>query len=507
MDVKSLMDKLKNAVFQPEKVFCLAIAVAIFCVLSHLFFLTDIYRDAAHVYAVFARAIGEGNFSEGIAVKVPMLNILLAGILAFCGMEAVKALTLIAGIFYLLTCFPLRKLLERYISPLAAAWGCVLYVCAPKVIRFSCSPLLESTKIFFMTAAVLYFFRSTEEPKLKNAVLFGVSAGLLAASRIEGAFISIVLLGGYLPFLLVFRKNVVWKKQFILFLTAVVCTAAALAPFCAMNYSKSGYFVPDARIVESLRSKIKKDSVKPEVAAEKEKSAFKGYGNDLSYKRNFSHDISSFIRGSYELYLVLALLGTVLIIKCRKWRSDYWLLIGIAAIQCAIYVVTISAQRYYIFLIPLFMMFTITGAEFVCGLVIKYVPNKLHVICVAGCAVLLLGQIANGVKKAYSGKGKDFQAAGKWIKEYGKKHFPERKLVIFAPQMSETAYWSGAIHTDGYEKPQHDPATFKEFDLAVVHRKKSFGMEKRQDLERIPDTPHSKNIWIFKVKKQEDKQL
>ena len=171
MNIKTWAEKVQQAAGQPEKVFMLGLIIAAFCTLSHVFFLSDIFRDTAHVYAVFARAIGEGNWSEGIATKVPMLNISLAGILAGCGLEAVKALSLVAGIFYLLTCFPLRRLLERYVSPAAAAWGCVLYVCAPKMIRFACAPLLESTRIFFLVAAILYFLRCSEEPKLKNMVL------------------------------------------------------------------------------------------------------------------------------------------------------------------------------------------------------------------------------------------------------------------------------------------------------------------------------------------------
>ena len=71
--------------------------------------------------------------------------------------------------------------------------------------------------------------------------------------------------------------------------------------------------------------------------------------------------------------------------------------------------------------------------------------------------------------------------------------------------MSEVAYWSKAFPTDGVNGTIHNPATFTEFDLAVVHRKRSFGLEKRSDLEQIPDTPHCKNIWIFKLKQQEKK--
>ena len=507
MNIKTWAEKVRHAFGQPDKVFVFALVIAAFCSLNYVFFLTDIHRDTAHVYAVFARSFGEGNFSEGIATKVPMLNIFLAGLLAYCGIEAVKALTLVAGLFYLLTCFPLRRLLERYVSPLSAAWGCVLYICAPKMITFSCSPLLESTRIFFLVAAVLFFLRCSEEPKLKNALLFGLSAGFMAVSRIEGIFISLALLGGYWLFLL-FRKGVVWKKQILALLAAVICAAAALAPFCAMNYSKSGYFTPDARIVVSIKNQIEKFTAPPDsaIAATPEKAKkFTTYSNDLSDRRTIGHDIHCFIRGGYELYLIFALLGMILIVKRKKWLTDYWLFIAIGVLQCAIYFATLSAQRYYLFLIPLYMVFTLTGVDFLCELVKEYLPQKLQVTCVIVCAAIVAGQVANGVKRAYSSKGKDFQAAGRWIAEYGKEHFPDRKLVIFAPGMTETAYWSGAIHTDGYEKKQNDPETFKEFDLAVVRRKKSFNMEKRTDLERLNDTPHSKDIWIFKVKKQENK--
>ena len=487
----------------PQYVFMLALAVAGLCTICYTLFLTDIYRDTAHVYAVFARAIGDGDFFEGIATQVPMLNITLAGLLSYCGLEAVKALSLVAGLFYLATCFPLRKLLERYLSPLAAAWGCVLYACAPKMIRFACAPLLESSRIFFLTAAVLYFLRCSEKPNLKNAMLFGISAGLLSVSRVEGIFVAAAMLGGYLLFLLIFRKNVVWKKQLVIPLAAIICAVAVVSPFCAMNYSKSGYFITDARLAYYL--KLTPTTPTKPVAQQTDKKTVSNYTSDDSPKQGLDHDISSLVRGSYEVYLALALLGAVLIIKRRQWKNDYWLLIALTAIQCAMYIITISAYRYYLFMIPLFMMFTITGAGVLRELAVQCLPYKAQMLCIVACIALAAGQIANGVSRAFSSKGKDFQAAGKWIKEYGKKHFPERKLVIFAPQMTETAYWSGAVHTDGYEKPLHDPATFQDFDLAVVHRKKSFGMEKRSDLEHIPDTPHSKNIWIFKLKPQEKK--
>ena len=199
------------------------------------------------------------------------------------------------------------------------------------------------------------------------------------------------------------------------------------------------------------------------------------------------------------------MIGAAAIIRRKQWRADYLVFLGTTLMYFTLYLVTISAYRYYLFLIPLFMVFTITGAGVLRDLAIKYLPYKVQFICVIACTALLIGQFANGINRAFSSKGKDFIKAGKWIEKYNKKHFPDRKLKLFSPMMSEVGYWSKAELTDGFAKPQHNPATFKDFDLAVVHRKRSYGMEKRSDLERIPDTPHSKNIWIFKVKKQENK--
>jgi len=504
MNLKNMIETIRKYCSNPGKVFSIALATALFATLCCTLFLSDIYRDTAHVYAVYAREIGNGNWQAGIVTRAPMFNITLAGLLAYCGLEAVKALTLVAGLFYLATCFPLRKLLERYVSPLAAAWGCLLYAAAPKMIRFACAPLLESTRIFFLISAVLYFLRTAEDPKWKNAILFGLSAGFLSVSRGEGLAVSAALLLGLPFFVLLFRRPANWGKQAVMWVIAMTCAFAATTPFCAMNYSKSGYFVQDMRLMQ-FTAAVKKvfapaspNDKTP--ASQAFMSAEEGNG---SWSEKAAGLCSGAVRGGYELYWLLALCGAAVMLKKRTLKADHLVLLGVTVLQCAAYFLIVSSYRYYLFMIPLFMMFTVTGADWVRQQVIKYVPGKLHVLCAIGCAVLLAGQIANGVSRAFSSKGKDFQAAGKWIKEYGEKKFPDRKLIIFAPGMTETAYWSGAIHTDGYENVQHDPATFKDFDLAVVHRKRSHGMENRTDLERIPNTPHSKNIWIFKVKKQE----
>ena len=114
--------------------------------LLSIFLIHDMYRDVAGVYAYYTREIGTGNWSAGWVGRVPMLHILLSGILALTGFEAYTATIMISSAFYILTLFPLRRLLERYLSPQQAAWGCLLFIFAPKVIRFSISGVLVSSQ-------------------------------------------------------------------------------------------------------------------------------------------------------------------------------------------------------------------------------------------------------------------------------------------------------------------------------------------------------------------------
>ena len=357
--------------------------------------------------------------------------------------------------------------------------------------------------MFFMIAAILYFLRTAESPKWKNAALLGISAALMSAARGEGMALSAALLLGLPIYAGLFCRPTAWKKLIASWVIAIICTAATISPFCAMNYSRSGYFVPDVRIV----ALIDPQAVAPADTAEnqEEKFVYQSSMQQMTAGEKCYHNLSSFIRGGYELYWVLAIIGAVAIFRRKQFKPDYLLFAGAALLYFLLYMLTVSAYRYYLFMIPLFMMFTVTGANVLRELAEKHLPGKLQMICLALCAALAIGQFVNGINRTFSSQGKDFIKAGKWIEKYNKDHFPDRKLKLFSPLMSEVGYWSKAELTEGFEKRPHNPATFKDFDLAVVHRKRSFGLEKRSDLERLENTPHSKNIWIFKVRKQENK--
>ena len=498
MSLQNLTEKFKSFCNSPQKIFLFALFIAACAVVCYTCFFSDIHRDTAYVYAYYTREIGNGNFYNAIVERVPMLNITLGGILAWCGMDTVTALTLIAGIFYLATCFPLRRLLERYLSPLAAAYGCLLYVSAPKLISFGCAPLLESVRIFFLISAVYLFFKTVENPGVKNAILFGVSAGFLSVSRGEGIIASAALLAGLPVFVLLFKKTQSWKKHLAATAIALICAFAAASPFWMMNYIKSGYFVPDMRLVQ-YGSAIKNALFNSGETAAAPAFMSPEEGNG-SWKEKAVSVVSGMIRGGFEIYWLFALTGIVICFCKKRFSPDHLVLVGVTFLQCASYFLVVSSYRYYLFIIPLFMMFTITGAVFFLRLILKYLPEKWHILVLAAGIIFLSCQAAYGIKSAFSRRGKRYKDVGLWIKDYAKIHTPDRKLQIFAPSVAEVAYWSEAGHTDEYGQPLHDPETFREFDLAVVHASFPRGLEKRADLERIPNTPHQDKIWIFRVK-------
>lgn len=487
---------------QEKKVFSLAMGIALFCSLCYCCFFTDIHRDTAGVYAFYAAEIGKGNFREGIVSNVPMLNIILGGLLARCGVEVMTALTIVSCFFYMATLFPLRSFLERYVSPLMAVWGCVLYVCAPPLIQYSCVPLLESARIFFMISALLFFFRCADKPEWKSALLCGLSCGALTAARGEGIVISGALLAGYLPFLVLFRRQKICKKQVCTFLLIVLCCLGALLPFCAINYAKSGYFVPDTRAVEfadkisALFRNAREEGVKE--ASQVFMSEEEG---NTSWSAKIGNVISGMFRGGYEGYVPFALLGLILVLRRRQWKADYFVLFGIFIMLCVVYTLIVSSYRYHLYLIPLFMMFTLTGLFFVTGSLCRMNQGKWIPAVTFLCALILFAQVGCGIRKAFSKRGETFRQAGTWIAEYGRKYHPSRPLKVYAYRIPEVIFWSKACQVNAYEKPFIAPETVQDFDLIVCRKGFADVFMKRKDLERIKGVPgDGEKLMIFRKK-------
>ena len=500
--LKNLQEKVYSFCTQEKKVFFLAMGIAFFCSLCYCCFFTDIHRDTAGVYALYAAEIGKGNFQEGLVSNVPMLIILLGGFLAWCGVEVMTALTLVSCFFYVATLFPLRRFLERYVSPPAASWGCVLYACAPKLILFSCVPLLESARIFFMISALLFFFRCADKPEWKSAVLCGLSCGALTAARGEGIMISAALLAGYLLYIPLFCRRKITGKHIGSFLLIVLCCFASLLPFCFLNYIKSGYFIPDTRAVEFTEKLITFVHNSRQTGAAEASQVFMSVeeGN-TSWKAKIWNVLSGMFRGGYEGYVPFALLGLILVLRKRQWKTDYFVLFGISIMLCVVYTLIVSSYRYHLYLIPLFMMFTLTGLFFVTGSLCRMNQGKWIPAVTFLCALILFAQVGCGIRKAFSKRGETFRQAGTWIAEYGRKYHPSRPLKVYAYRIPEVIFWSKACQVNAYGKPFIAPETVQDFDLIVCRKGFADIFMKRKDLERIKGVPgDGEKLMIFRKK-------
>ncbi len=501
MQWNKIEEKITAFCLDPQKIFLLALTTAIFCTGCYTVFFTDIYRDTAGVYAMYSRELAQGNCFAGIVTRAPMLNIVLAGMLGFCGMDTIAALTLVSGAFYIAALFPLRKLLLRNLSPLAAAYGCLLYATAPKLIRFSCAALLESSRSFFLLGAVLGFLNVCEKPGRKNSFLFGICAGFLAASRGEGLPVAVALLLGAFIYGRLFCRTVPWKRQLAACGFAIFFAILAVIPFCMMNYAKAGYFVTDMRVISIAGiANSQLQAVKGNTATPVQTFTSSEEGNRNWGEKTLSI-FSGMWRGGYELYWILALTGIIVTVKKRSWKNEYLLFAGVALMNILIYFVIVSSYRYYIFMIPLFMEFTVTGAKTLITAAKKYLPVKAMVPLCAGCAVVLVLQVANGVSRAFERKSRPEQAVATWIARYHKDKGPGGRLRLLAIKLPEVAYWSDSICVNGYETEYQRPDERCDFDLGVVKVKHLPLLKNRSDIEIIPGTPYPDKIMVFKLKK------
>ena len=482
------MQLAKNIVsffFDQKKVFLFSIAIGVLLSLLAIFFTHDIYRDVAGVYALNAREIGNGCFAEGWVGRVPMLNILLAGGLVFLGFEAFCATITISSAFYVLTLFPLRSLLERYLTPLQAAWGCILFVTAPKLIRFSISGLIDSGRYFFLITAVIYFLRLCDDDKKrwKNILFCGLSLAGLSVSRGEGVILAPCIIVA-LPVLAWLKKRMSIKELRPFFVSTLLTGTvwfAGISPFCAINLHYNKAFATDMRIPHFLSMAPREQNEMPELKTNKK----------ASLPARFSKVINDTSRGGYEPYMILSVLGAFLLLRRKKWNWEYTFFLGIVLLHLLIYLAIGSAYRYGIYMIPLLMPLTMTGVDFLRSRYEHFTHNRIVWLnCVLVCLLccIIVFQVINGMKCVSDREDVYKKAIAAQIKEWGRPHVPERRLKLAAIGLPEVVFWSEAQAVFGYGKDLYDIRTFQGFDLLFIPADLAPLVANRKDLKKVPFT-------------------
>lgn len=481
------MDRLKKLekILSNEKlIFYVSVTAGIVFSLLSVIFIYDIYRDVANVYAYNAREIANGNFAEGWESRVPMLNILLAGGISFCGVDPYRATVVVSSLFFVLTLFPLRRYLELFLTPLQSAWGCLLFITAPKIIRFSVSGLIDSSRYFFLITSLLLLFQLREKPQIGKAVLFGLSLAGLSVSRGEELVFAVAILIG-LPVLTSLKSPDLFRSEFKK-RTAVLGIAAffflaAVSPFCTVNACRGGAFITDVRIAEAM-GLVSDQKLQKETSAEI--YAEKG-------SRQIGHTFSSAVRGGYELYWIFSIFGMFLLLRKRNWKWEHTVLIGVFLAHLGIYYLIISTYRYNLYLIPMFMPFTMTGLGFFCELPRNMNwSERLRLTAVASVFVLMcliFGlEIKNGMEFVFSRKDKWIRQVADTIIQWGQKNAPGRRVRLASIGLVEAVYWSGAYSVFGYKNVEQDLKTFRDFDLLLIPESNLTEISERRDLRPVP---------------------
>jgi len=508
--MNAFLESLERFFSDPRKTLSLSLAIGFAFAAVAAIFCVDSYRDVAGCYAYYAAIFGRGDFMEALQPALPPLPIAMPGILCYLGVPPLKAAESVSGLFYVLTAIPVYFMLKSFVERKHAAWGALLYILAPKIIRFGCSGLTEAYRNFFVAAALAFLLACVKEPRWWKAAAFGASIAGLAMARGEGIALSFAL-GLMLAFLAVKRElaQAQAPSQAILkaskpVLLALGFFALFMAPRGYQNYLACGYPVPDTRIGALIDKHVfGKQAAEPE-APKYQTAKIKTKPCDMSFGSQFNSNL----RGAYEVYAALALLGAILLFWRREWRAEHCWLLAVILVNVAAFSRISISYRYYTVNVILLMPMTIAGFAWALSTLSRFkLPLWLIAAALAGLAI---GQTVNGMDKFLSSKSRFEKETGAWLAAnanlypHSGKHGLPRIFSIYR----EASLW---IPYESANPPLNfatpDFASYKDFDLAIVKTPANGGdadllnaMAGRNDVEELKH-PHSDKVAIFRLKK------
>lgn len=422
------------------------------CLISalHIFFCFDVYDDIASCYALMTRAFYEGDWYNAFAIHLPVLSTTLAGILTYAGIGSFRALVVVSCLFYIASIPVLYYVLKYFLKrDDYAAWGCMLYVFAPKIIRFSCTGLLNPAKNFFIISAIALILASSRNLKWFNTLLLGIVLAGLALARAETVVFLPLLVLWYAYFIFIDKKIELKKRLIKIFLHCLVIAIMffiCVSPRLYQSYKTIGVPTLDIRQADYLCKILpfskKKYQHKLNIVAKS-----KTLTPDTKSKRGWEktwQGVECFTRGAYTPYLILALLGIYLWWKKRKDRAEGFLLLSVIVLNAAVLITIVNSVRYYTITLIMFLPFTFIGLKFVWDLLISY-KKFFKPVLIAGFCVLGVYQLINGAKKAISHKYDYEYKTGYWIKaNKHKSSASEQRLIVASPQ-PQYSLWADAV--------------------------------------------------------------
>ena len=428
--------------FLKNKILLTAIITAVFISLLHIIFCYDVYDDIAAYYGQMATAFARGDWRSAFDLSVPVFSSTLGGLLTSAGIESFRALVIVSCIFYVVSIFPLYYILKFFLKEEdLAAWGCVLYVVAPKIIRYGCTGLLNPAKNFLIIAAFALILASKKDVKWHRTVMLGAVLAGLALARAE-TFV-------FVPFLVIFYAFFIWsnkkennKKAIIepILHCAVITLLFFLfvSPRLMQAYLTTGAPVLDIRQAIYFLKIIGQEAVKynSSLIIEAHSTIVITNSKYPDGWRKIISGLDSFVLGAYIPYLTFAVLGFIVWWKKHENRIAGYMLLGILLVNTSVVIFIVNSVRYYSIVLVLLLPFTVLGLKFILDLLPKKKYLKYIVIIIFAAVAVL--QILNGAKKAISRKYDYEYQSGLMLKSLK----PEGKRGIIASEQPQYAFWA-----------------------------------------------------------------
>lgn len=447
-----------------KRVITASICIGLLVSLLHIFLCDDVYDDIAAYYGPMTAAFVRGDWDSAFCLEVPILNSTLAGTLTLCGMHPFTALMVVSCFFYLASA-PLVYILGKHFLKRDdyAAWSVFIYIVAPKIIRFSCTGLLNSSRNFFVLAAAVLVLVSATKTKWWKSALLGLSLGGAAMARAE-AIVFAPLLTLWLGYYIFKQCEYKINPKSIGKITGnwiivVVFFLLFTAPRSYQMYVKTGCPGLDFRHVQTIADLtgmpqpiIGKRLVNA-YHVKAERSAKIKHGID-----SFFQGIECFFRGAYTPYFLLAILGMAVLYRKKSLPpADTLLLIAIIALNSIVFFIFSNSVRYFTLTLIMLLPMTITGIMFLWDSLPKLpgllkrisVPEisvrHLQIGIVAVLAVVVLLQVLNGIAKLTRGDKYTYESnAGLWIKANGRKYVKKAGRFTVAGPKPQYSFWADA---------------------------------------------------------------
>ncbi|MEI8247608.1 MAG: hypothetical protein WCI51_17365 [Lentisphaerota bacterium] len=460
-----------------RKVMWLTLFFAVMSSLMHIFFNQNMYRDVAFCYAFGVQEAARGDWTLALDPGLPVLNMVLGGIVSLSGISAYQSLMIVSCVFFIATIFPLNALLKRFVSPLWASVGCLMFAIAPKIIRFSCTGLLESARNFFFILSFWLLCCLYERMNIRRSLWFAFAIAGLALARAEGLIISatfviLLILGALWNIRNGVSTGKVWK---IIGYSLLVVFAFSLLvmPRILYNMEKTGYPSLDTRYHPYMDYffhmnkivKLPQDYPHPKAIQESAQAYKSKQGFDV-LKQAKAVFVDA-MRGAYELYLALAVIGIGFcvfryrlvydLIHCEipqivrdGWRLEYSAGAVLILVHCILYFADCSSYRYYTFISPLLLPFSLLPLFLILALPWPWKRLWRNII-VSLALITAVAQVHNGWSFMLAENGCDEAKYGYYLKQHAADFLPvgerDRRVRCYS-DYAEAAFYSGFYITN-----------------------------------------------------------